>query len=59
MATVEICVEIEEEALRAYEAEARRQGITVRCLVERMVNGLLRDMEREEDAGTDHPIIAS
>ncbi len=59
MSRVHICVEIGEEALRAYEAEARREGITVQSLLERMVNGLLRDMEREEEEGTDHPIIAS
>jgi hypothetical protein len=59
MSKVNICVEIGEEALRAYETEARTEGITVQSLLERMVNGLLRDMEREEEEGTDHPIIAS
>ncbi len=59
MSKVHICIEIAEEALRAFEAEARRRGVTVQCLLEQMVNGLIRDMEREEEEGTDHPIIAS
>lgn len=59
MSKVHICVDVTEEALRAFEAEARREGVTVQSLLEKTVNGLLRDMEREEDEGTDHPIIAS
>ncbi|MBI5709493.1 MAG: hypothetical protein HZC42_04200 [Candidatus Eisenbacteria bacterium] len=59
MSKVHICVDVTEEALRAFEAEARREGVTVQSLLEKTVNGLLRDMEREEEEGTDHPIIAS
>ncbi len=59
MAQVQICIDISEESLHSFEAEAMREGVTVKCLLERMVNGLIRDMEREEGDGTDHPIIAS
>jgi len=59
MAQVEICIEVSEEFLRSFEAEARREGSTVKCLLEKMVTGLIRDMEREEGEGTDHPVIAS
>ncbi len=59
MAKVHICIDISEESLSSYEAEAKREGVTLQSLLERMVNGLIRDMEREEEEGTDHPIIAS
>jgi hypothetical protein len=59
MAKVHICIDISEESLHSYEAEARREGVTLQSLLERMVDGLIRDMEREEEEGTDHPIIAS
>ena len=59
MAKIHICVDLTEEAIRAYECEARRQGVTLQLLIERMVNGLIRDMEGEEEEGTDHPVIAS
>lgn len=59
MSKVHICLDIKEEALRAFEAEARREGVPVKELLERTVNGLLRDMEKEEEEGTDHPIIPS
>jgi hypothetical protein len=59
MSKVTICIELTEEALRSYEAEARREGVPLKDLLERTVNGLLREMERDEEEGTDHPIIAS
>ncbi len=59
MSKVHICVDLTEESLRSFDAEAKREGVTLQTLLERMVNGLLRDMEREEHDGTDHPIIAS
>ncbi len=59
MSKVHICVDLTEESLRSFDAEAKREGVTLQTLLERMVNGLLRDMEREERDGTDHPIIAS
>jgi hypothetical protein len=59
MSQVHICIELSEASIRSFEAEARREGLTLQAVLERTVNGLLRDMEREEEAGTDHPIIAS
>jgi hypothetical protein len=59
MAQVHICIELSEQAIRSYEAAARREGVTLQSLLERMVNGLLKEMEDDEEAGTDHPIIAS
>jgi hypothetical protein len=59
MSQVHICIELSDESLRSFEAEARREGVTLQSLLERMVKGLIRDMEREEEKGTDHPIIAS
>ena len=59
MSKVHICIELTDATLRSFEAEARREGTTLQALLERMVNGLIRDMEREEEAGTDHEIIAS
>lgn len=59
MSKVHICLDLTEASLRSFEAEARREGVTLQSLLERTVNGLIRDMEREEEEGTDHPIIAS
>jgi hypothetical protein len=59
MSKVHICLDIKEEALRAFEAEARREGVTVKALLERTIHGLLQDLEREQEEGTDHPIIPS
>ncbi len=59
MSRVEICIEMNDEVYQSFEAEARREGVTVRSLLERMVSRMLRDMEREEAAGTDNPVIAS
>ena len=59
MSKVHICIDLSDAALRSFEAEARREGVTLQSILERTVNGLIRDMEHEEEAGTDHPIIAS
>ena len=59
MRTVRVCVEIPEDRYRAYEGEAERRGTTVECLVEQVVDGLLKELDREEREGTDHPIIPS
>jgi uncharacterized protein YicC (UPF0701 family) len=59
VAQVHICIELSEQAVRSFEAAARREGVTLQSLLERTVNGLLKEMEGEEEAGTDHPIIAS
>jgi hypothetical protein len=59
MSKIHICIDLTEESLRSFEAEAQREGVPLQALLEQMVNRLIRDMEREEGEGTDHPIIAS
>jgi len=57
MRKVRVCIELEEESYRAYEAEARKRGVTVESLVEQTANGLIRELEEEERDGTDHPVF--
>ncbi len=57
MPKVRICVDVEEQAFRAFEGEAQREGVSVESLLERVVAGLLRDLEREEKEGLDFPIV--
>jgi hypothetical protein len=56
MPKVTVQAELTEQHLRAYEAEARRQGVRVESLVEQTVNTLLKELEREEE---DSPIKPS
>ena len=51
MPKIRIEAEITEEHLRAYEDEARREGVSVETLVEKTVNVLLRELEQEENDG--------
>ena len=51
MPKVRIYAEISDEHLRAYEGEAQRQGVPVAKLVEKTVNGLLRELEQDETEG--------
>ena len=51
MPKIRIDAEISEEHLRAYESEARRQGVPVEQLVEKTVNELLQELEQEEKDG--------
>jgi hypothetical protein len=53
MPRIRIEAELSDTFYRAYEQEARRQGVRVETLVEQTVNCLLRELEREEE---DHPI---
>jgi hypothetical protein len=48
MPEVVVTARISEEHLRAYEAEARRQGVPVAMLVEQTVNCLIRELESEQ-----------
>lgn len=59
MPKVPVLAEVSEQHLRAYQEEARRRGVTPESLVEQTVNVLLREMEHEEDAGLDAPMIPS
>ena len=47
MPKVTVEAELSEEHLRAYQAEARRQGVAVEALVEQTVNALIKELERE------------
>lgn len=51
MPKIRIEAEVSEEHLRAYEDEARREGVSVETLVEKTVNVLLQELEQEEDDG--------
>jgi hypothetical protein len=60
MQKVQVWAELSDEHYHAYEAEAKRRGVTVEELVQQTVNCLLREMEEEEeDAGPDHMISVS
>lgn len=48
MPEIQVKARISEEHLRAYEAEAKRQGVAVETLVEQTVNCLLEELEQEE-----------
>ncbi len=51
MPKIRIEAEVSEEHLRAYEGEARRQGVPVEELIEKTVNELLQELEQEEKDG--------
>ncbi len=51
MQRVQVWAELTDEHYRAYETEARRQGVEVAELVQQTVNCLLRELEREEEEG--------
>ena len=57
MTRVQICIELAEAVYRAYEREAERRGVKVEELVEQTVNTLLKEVARDEEEGTDHPVI--
>jgi hypothetical protein len=54
---VQVYVELSDVDYKQYEDEATRCGVTVESLVQKMVQGLVREMMREEQEGTDHPIV--
>jgi hypothetical protein len=56
MPKIKVEAELSEEFFRAYESEARRQGVKVEVLVQQTVNCLLKELEKEEE---DHPITMS
>jgi hypothetical protein len=57
MKKVPICIELEDEVFRSFEAEAKREGVPVEGLLEQVLTGLLRDLEQERRDGTDHLIF--
>ncbi len=61
MRKVRVWAEVSDDHYHAYEAEARRRGVTIEELVEQTVNCLLRELEREEEdcSGPDQFISVS
>jgi hypothetical protein len=61
MSRVQVWAELSDEHYHAYELEAQRQGVSVEELVEKTVNCLLRELERDESecAGTDEYLSVS
>jgi hypothetical protein len=61
MHRVRVFAELTDEHYRAYEAEAKRRGVSVEELVQHTVNCLLRELEQEEDdcTGPDQYISVS
>jgi hypothetical protein len=57
MSKVRICVEIPDEAFRAFQDAAAREGLAVDELLERTVNNLLKELEKERRDGFDPPIV--
>jgi len=51
MPKVRVEAELSEEHLKAYQDEAKRQGVPVELLVQQTVNVLLRELEQEESDG--------
>jgi hypothetical protein len=49
MPEVTVKARISEDHLRAYKAEARRQGVPVAMLVQQTVNCLIAELEREQE----------
>jgi uncharacterized protein YicC (UPF0701 family) len=56
MSKVRICVEIPDEAYRAFQEAAEREGLDVQALLERTVDNLLKELEKERRDGFDPPI---
>lgn len=59
MPKVQVWVELSEQAYKEYRQAAERKGEQVERLVERTVNILHEEMERDLAAGTDHPLTFS
>jgi hypothetical protein len=57
MSKVRICVEIPDEAYRAFQEAAEREGLGVEALLERTVDNLLKELEKERRDGFDPPIV--
>lgn len=53
MHKLKVWAELSDEAYRAYEREAVREGVEVEKLVEHTVNTLLHELEEEEKEGPD------
>ena len=56
---VRIRVQLDHTRFCALEEEAKHRGVRVESIVEQFVHGLIRELDRDEMEGTDHPIIPS
>jgi hypothetical protein len=52
MHRIRVWAELSDEKFHDFEGEARRQGVRIEELVERTVNCLLRELERDEREDT-------
>jgi hypothetical protein len=61
MHRVRVWAELSDEHYKAYEAEAKRRGVSVEELIQQTVNCLLREFEQEADdcTGPDQYISVS
>lgn len=59
MPKIKVDAELSEQHLHAYQAEARRRGVSVESLVEQTVNELMRELEREEREEGDQTLSVS
>jgi hypothetical protein len=53
MHKLQVWAELSDDAYRAYQSEAAREGVKVEKLVEHTVNTLLHELEEEEKEGPD------
>ena len=57
MRSVRIWVDLSDSDYDGYVYEAKRRDVTVEDLIQQMVQGLIRELKRDEQEGTDHLII--
>ena len=58
MPKVKVEVELTEDHYRDMTLEAERRHVTVQSLVQQMTQELVRELEQEEQDGTDHPVLS-
>ena len=56
MTKVRVSVELADGHYRSLVSEAKRRGVSVESLIERMTQQLILELEDEERVGPDHPI---
>jgi hypothetical protein len=59
MPKVTVCAKVSEEHYLALVEEAKRRDVAVETLIEQMVNGLMRELEEENESKYDHTISVS
>jgi hypothetical protein len=58
MPKVKVEVELTEDHYRDMTQEAERRHVSVQSLVQQMTQELVRELEQEEQDGTDHPVLS-